>query len=69
MSNSAKLCQTAKLRKMFELSLLWHALAQLGTYWHSLPHFGTFMHSYADFSTQTFSIWEYDEKNIYMIFT
>ena len=43
---------------MFELSLLWHALAQLGTYWHSLPHLSTFTHSYVHFSTYIFSIWE-----------
>ena len=42
MLSYAKLCQTvpncAELRKMFELSLRWHALTQLGRYWLSLTH-------------------------------
>ena len=63
-----KLCQTvpnwpncAKLRQMFELSLLWHALTQLGRYWLSLTQFSTYTHSYACFVTQIFSIWVPDE--------
>ena len=76
MSNCAKLCQTvpnfAKLRKMFELSVLWHALTQLGRYWLSLTHFSTYTHSYACFGTQIFPIWvpdEFKSSNIQLVET